>query len=182
MPIQDLVRDPARQFPDLPDPEAVTALRVWFCKYRTLGPVAAFTNLRTLVVAGYPDPDFVPLAGLRGLEYLSVLDFAKVSDLSPLADLDHLRVLRLHSPPSWDSSGKVIEVQSLEPLAQLPQLEHLELFGVRPSDKSLAPLEAAPRLRTVRVSKFPMPEVARFRAATGVTDPFAPPPPVSEWD
>lgn len=122
------------------------------------------------------------LSELRRLEYLSVLDFAKVADLSPLADLNQLRVLRLHSPPSWDSSGRVIEVQSLAPLARLPRLEHLELFGVRPTDKSLAPLEAAPRLRTLRVSKYPKSEVARYRSAVAVTDEFAPLLPVPEWD
>lgn len=178
---EDLLRDPAKEFPRLPDPDAVTALRVWFCKYRTLRPLAGLRHLRTLVIAGYPDPDFDAISGLAELQYLSVLDFAKVTDLSPLAHLTELRTLRLHSPPSWDSSGKVIEVQSLAPLAELPRLEHLELFGVRPADGSLAALEPSRALKTVRVSNFPKAEVGRYRAAVHVSDSFAPPP-TPDWD
>lgn len=176
MATQDLMRDPAKEFPQLPDPGAVTALRIWFCKYRTLRPLSEMSNLQTLVVAGYPDSDFDALSGLTELRYLSVLDFAKVTDLSPLAGLDQLQTLRLHSPPSWDAAGKVIEVASLAPLAGLPRLEHLELFGVRTPDASLAALESAPALKTVRLSKFPKAEVARYRAATGVGESFAPEP------
>jgi hypothetical protein len=180
--IEDLVRDPSRQFPSLPNPEMVTALRVWFCKYRTLVQIADLTNLRTLVIAGYPDRDFGPLAHLRNLQYISVLDFGSVNDLTPLSELQDLRTLRLHSPPSWDSSGKVIEVPSLASIARLPRLQHLELFGVRPPDKSLADLEGASALQTVRVSKYPKAEVARYESTTGVHNPFAPSPPIPDWN
>lgn len=176
MTIEELVRDKANEFPELVAPQSVTALRVWFCNYRTLSPLALLANLQTLVIAGYPDSDFDAIASLAKLQYLSILDFAKVTDLTPLGQLTELRTLRLHSPPSWDSSGRVIEVDSLAPIALLPRLEHLELFGVRPADQSLAALELAPNLRTVRVSKFPKPEVARYRAASNVGESFAPPP------
>lgn len=179
---ENLVRDPARRFPELDNPEAVVALRVWFCKYRSLNEIAALSNLDTLIIAGYPDADFTPLAVLTRLRYLQVLDFAKVRDLSPLSRLLHLQTLRLATPPSWDSSGKALEVESLAPLAELPQLEHLELFGVRPPDRSLTPLEAAPALRTLRVSKYPQAEVTRYRDATGHADSFAPSPGVADWD
>jgi len=145
--------------------------------------VSALTNLRVLVVAGYPDHDLGPVSALRHLEYLSLLDCRHVTDLSPLAEFPALRTLRLQSLPSWDSSGKVIEVDSLAPLARIPQLEHLELFGVCPQpERTLADLQPAPRLRTVRVSKYPNAEVARYRAATGTGDDFAPEPGISEWD
>jgi hypothetical protein len=179
--IESLVRDPSKQFPALAEPESVRALRIWFCKYQTLLPVADLTNLRTLVIAGYPDRDLTPVAALRHLEYLSLVDFAKVTDLAPLVDLTALRTLRLHSPPSWDSSGKVIVVDSLAPIAQLPYLEHLELFGVCPAKRSLADLESAPSLRTVRVSKYPKSEVGRYESTTGVDNAFAPAPPVPDW-
>jgi hypothetical protein len=67
-------------------------------------------------------------------------------------------------------------------LAKLPHLAHPELFGVRPADKSLRDLEKAPSLVSVRVSKYPKPEVRRFYEATGCTDAFAPGPGVSDWD
>lgn len=176
------MRDSSKRFPVLADPSAITALRVWFCKYVALRPVADLTSLRVLVIAGYPDQDFTPIASLQNLEYLSVLHFAHVTDLAPLADLQTLHTLRLHSLPSWDSSGKTIQVESLAPLAHLPKLEHLELFGVVPVHGSLADLETAPSLRSVRVSKYPEREVARYRSATGVGNAFAPGPPVAGWD
>jgi hypothetical protein len=179
--IASMMRDPAKEFPSLYAPTEVKALRVWFCKYRTLRPVAELTNLQTLVIAGYPDTDFAPLGALTHLAYLSVLDFTRVSDLAPLAALQSLRTLRLHSPPSWDASGRVIEVDSLGPIAALPRLEHLELFGVRPSSGYLSELEAAPSLRSVRVSKYAEPEVARYQLATGVASDFAPAPPIPDW-
>lgn len=172
--IEDLVRDPLKRFPEIADPAGVSALRVWFCKYRSMASLSAFENLRTLVVAGYPDADFAALATLTRLEYLRVMDFPHITDLSPLAGLTSLRTLRLASPPSWDSSGRVIEVESLEPLAALPHLAHLELFGVRPAQRSLAPLETATALKTVRVSKYPKEEVNRYLPATGLSDSFAP--------
>ena len=179
--IESLVRDGSRTFPLIADPLSVTALRVWFCKYRTLEPIAHLTSLRTLTIAGYPDADFTPLGHLTSLEYLSVLDFRHVADLEPLRALQGLKTLRLHSPPSWDSSSKVIEVSSLEPIAALPRLEYLELFGVRPASPSLAELEGAPLLQSVRVSKYPVAEVARYRSATGVGDAFAPEPKYLDW-
>lgn len=179
--IETLMWDGSKEFPTLADPLSITDLRVWFCKYRTLEPIGQLTNLRTLVIAGYPDADFGPLAHLTSLTYLSVLDFRQVADLEPLRAFSALQTLRLHSPPSWDSSSRVIEVGSLAPIASLPSLEHLELFGVRPVSESLAELEIAPRLRSLRVSKYPKDEVARFRSATGVDDAFAPKPPHADW-
>jgi hypothetical protein len=155
---------------------------MWFCRYRSVRELSGLANLQTLVIAGYLEADFEPFATLEHLDYLRVLDFPRVTDLTPLAGLTNLRTLRLASPPSWDSSGRVIEVQSLEPLARLPLLAHLELFGVRPPDGSLAALETAPALQSVRVSKYRIDEVDRYRSATGVSDSFAPEPPIPGWD
>ncbi|WP_238695065.1 hypothetical protein, partial [Nocardioides caeni] len=52
---------------------------------------------------------------------------------------------------------------------------------VRPADKSLRDMEGAPSLVSVRVSKYPKPEVRRFYEATGWSDNFAPGPEVSDW-
>jgi len=157
-------------------------LRVWFCKYRTLRPLAELINLQTLVIAGYPDNDFSSIAALQNLDYLSVLHFPGVTDLAPLRELRALRTLRLSSLPSWDASGKVLEVDSLAPIADLPLLEHLELLGVRPASASLAELEGTAALRSLRVSKYPEAEVARYQSSTGMTNTFAPAPPVPDWN
>jgi hypothetical protein len=173
--------DKAKEMPSDPFASHVTALRVWKCRYDSLLPLAQYPNLRTLVVATYPDVDLSPLAHLEGLKYLRLLHMPRVNDLAPLINLRQLVTVRLETLPSWDSSGKVTVVDSLRPLAELPNLAHLELFGVRPATKSLRDLEVAPGLTSVRVSKYPKAEITRFREATGLSDGFAPPPDVCDW-
>jgi hypothetical protein len=178
----DLMRDKAKNMPDDGGAAAASALRVWHCNYKSLAGLRRYTNLRTLVIATYPDGDLEPIAALERLEYLSLLHLPKVTTLAALRRLPHLRTLRLATLPSWDSSGKVTTVDSLKPLVDLPHPAHLELFGVRPADKSLRDLEVAPSLVSVRVSKYPKDEVRRFYEATGLSDNFAPSPGVSDWN
>jgi hypothetical protein len=147
-----------------------------------LAPVAQYLNLRTLVVATYADTDLDAFARLSKLEYLSLMHLPRIADMAPLAQLKHLRTIRLSTLSSWDSSGKVTEVDSLRPLASLPRLAHLELFGVRPPSKSMRDLEDAPSLASVRVSKYPKAKVTRFRQATGLSDAFAPSPGIADWN
>lgn len=180
--LRDLMRDEARTMPTDDQALSVTALRVWHCRYSSLAPVAQYENLRTLLVATYPDSDLEPVASLAGLEYLRLLHLPHVNDLGPLQRVTNLRTLRLETLPSWDSAGKVTVVDSLRPLARLPKLAHLELFGVRPASESLHDLEGAPGLVSVRVSKYPMAETTRFYTATGVSDAFAPSPGVGDWN
>lgn len=180
--ILDRVRDPSLEL-HLPDgAEQIEAARIHHCRYQSLGPLTKLSGLRTLVVATWPDDSLELLRSLPRLEYLYALHMPRVHDLSPLRTLAALRVARLATLPSWDSSGKVQVVESLEPLASLPALQHLELFGVRPESKSLAELEHSTSLLTARVSKYSKAEVARYRTATGVGDAYAPRPWVDEWN
>lgn len=172
----ELMRDQSKLFPPVDEPEGIESVRVWHCKYKTLEPISGLRNLRGLVIATFPNEDLRLLSELKALEYLSILHLPKVEDLAPLTGLSHLKVVRLSTLPSWDSSGKTTTVESLAPLAQLPRLESLELFGVTPSERSLSALEDSASLTTVRVSKYPDLEVERFRSATGATDDWAPEP------
>ncbi len=177
----DLVRDKGQIMPGNGD-TTVMALRIWHCNYRSLAALRGYPSLRTLLIATFPDDDLGPVASLERLEYLSLLHLPGVTDLAPLERLRHLRTLRLATLPSWDSSGKITTVQTLAPLANLPHLAHLELFGILPTGKSLHDLEDAPSLVSVRVSKYPKPEVRRFYEATGWSDDFAPGPEVVDWN
>ena len=179
--IVDHVRDSARSLPEVVDPSAVTAMRVWHCKYRSLEGLGEYVNMQVLVVASYPDASLEPVSGLKALRYLGVLHLPEVNDLSPLAANASLETLRLATLPSWDSSGRTTTVESLEPLTALPALRHLELLGIVPSDSSLAPLERCSSLRSVRLSKYPPDEVDRFYAARRVDREHAPGPPVDDW-
>src|SRR4051812_108327 len=103
------MRDKARTMPTDGDATAA-ALRVWHCNYESLGLLRGYPNLRTLVVATYPDDDLEPVTALEGLEYLSLQHLPRVTDLASLARLQRLRTLRLATLPSWDESGKVTTV------------------------------------------------------------------------
>jgi hypothetical protein len=93
-----------------------------------------------------------------------------------LARLTQLTSLSLSTLPGWDASGKTTTIRSLEPLAALPALAHLELFGVCPPDKSLGPLEKCQHLRTARFSQYPAADMARFFHQTTVANQFNPEP------
>ncbi|WP_258906826.1 hypothetical protein [Actinokineospora sp. UTMC 2448] len=179
--IRDFVRDKAKTLPADDNAASVTAVRVWHCNYATLKDLSRYTNVRTLVVATYPDADLDPIAALSRLEYLHLVHLPKVVDLTPLIHLQQLRILRLETLPGWDGAGKVTTVKSLEPLARLARLTHLELFGIRPANKSLSDLESAPRLTSVRVSKYPKRETTRFYTQTSINDSLPPRPDVADW-
>jgi hypothetical protein len=127
-------------------------------------------------VGTYPDATLDPIGDLLELRYLRILHLPKVRSLAPLARLRELRDLVLESLPSWDSSARVTVVESLEPIANLPALRHLALFGVRPSNQSLKPLQASRSLRSVRVKGYSQTEVDRFYADTHWSDAHVPEP------
>jgi hypothetical protein len=167
--------------PVLDDPSAVGSVRVWGCKYRTLAPLAALHRLRTLVILGFPDESLRFVGELQALRHLWINHLPKVSDLSPLQGLMHLETLELMTTPGWDAGNKKTKVTSLAPIASLPSLKHLCLFGVVPQDLSLRPLEQCKSLRSARFSKYPKHEMARFYEATGLSNAF-PPKPVFDSD
>ena len=147
----ELMRDPGRAFPPVADPEAVRRATVWHFRYTILAPLAELRHLR-------------------------IVHMPKVDDIGPLARLTQLTSLSLSTLPSWDASGKTTTIRSLEPLAALPALAHLELFGICPPDKSLAPIEKCKHLRTARFSQYPLAEMARFFKKTIVENQFNPEP------
>ena len=168
--------DDRREFPKVTDPGAIRSLRVWNCKFRTLAAIGEFSALEGLEILVYPDESLDLLTRCTRLRYLSITHLPRVTDLQPLSILGSIVTLRLATLPSWDASGKKTVVRSLEPLSGLRRLKHVELFGVVPEDRSLAPLEGVGSLETGRFSKYPRREVARFSESTSVADDHAPPP------
>jgi len=92
-----------------------------------------------------------------------------------LRALSKLEILCLATLPAWDGRRRQT-IASLEPIAALPALTHLELFGVCPPDLSLAPLEHCPNLLTARFTQYPRREIDRFALVTQIPDTFAPTP------
>lgn len=172
----ELDRDASKTFPRIERREAVRTARIWHCGYKTLEPLKELCNLEVLVIATFPDSSLDFLAELKFLRYLRILHLPKVTRLDPLEKLERVEVLSLETSPSWDARRKCTIVESLAPIARMPALKHLNLFGVRPKNKSLADLEKCPCLQTARFSQYPDAEVKRFHEATGVADDYVPEP------
>lgn len=172
----DLIRDPSATFPVISEPESVVSAKVWYCKYKSLLPLSQMRNLEELVIAGFPDDSFEFLGRLEKLRILRILHMPKIKDLAPLAKLMQLKSLSLATLPSWDASKKTTTIQSLEPLVAIPELAHLELFGICPPDKSLVPLDRCRYLQTARISHYPKSEINRLFSETKIIDKFNPEP------
>lgn len=174
-----LMRDPARAFPSVANPDAVRSATVWHCKYKSLEPLVELRNLEELVIASFPDESFEFLGKLEKLRFLRIMHIPKISDVGPLARLAQLTSLSLSTLPSWDASRKTTTIQSLEPLTAIPRLAHLELLGVCPPDKLLGPIEKCTHLETARFSHYPQAEIDRFFSKTRAANQFSPDPAIS---
>ena len=159
----EFIRDKSRVFPKVTAPLEVSSARVWHCKYETLAPLCQFKNVQSLAIANYPDQTFELLSGLTKLEALQILHMPGVTSLEPLSPLRRLRRLSLSTLPSWDAAGKLTLVDSLAPLAALPVLEELELYGVVPQSRLADDLCRSLSLTRVRLSKYPKREQQKVR-------------------
>lgn len=131
-----LTRDPAKKFPALDSPTSYRTATIWFCKYKSLEPLAALVNLEQLQIAGFKGESLDVLAPLEKLRYLRILGLPNVTDLAPLAKLHHLESLVLENGVNDDE----LVVESFAPLFGLERLRHLSLTGVSARDKSLGRL------------------------------------------
>jgi len=168
------MRDANSEMPLHEKPDAVSSLKIWHCSYNSLSSISQYSNLRAVEIASFPNETLRVFGCLSKLEWLRIVHLPKVEDLGPLASHDKLRSLSLATLPSWDSSGKVTTVESLSPLCEIPHLEHLELFGVRPIDRSLRDLYRCEALKNARFSKYPKGVVRRFYESTGIGSEFLP--------
>jgi hypothetical protein len=137
------------------DPLRYVSARIWHCRFRSLSGLGRLRNLRKLEVAGYPDASLDPLRGLGRLEHLSMVHLPAVTSLEPLSSLGALRRLTLAALPAWNPASRPVEVESLTPLSALPALEEVNLFGVRPADRSVKVLWRIPSLRRARLAEYP---------------------------
>lgn len=172
----DFMRSKEKEFPVLENICKITSLRIWYCKFSTLQTLERFLNLRELVIAGLPDDSLDMLKPLHSLRYLRILHLPNVREIDALSSLVKLESLSLATSPGWDSSGKVVTVASLRPIAESETLKHLELFGVCPANKKLQDLVMCKSLQSARFSQYPEDEVAEFYRKSGVKDCYNPEP------
>jgi hypothetical protein len=159
----DIRGDSARAFPEIDDPLSITHAGVFGCRYQDWDALSRLTNLVSLNIANFEGEDFEALRPLRKIEQLRVFHLPKVTNIDPLAELVSLRRLIFETIPGWDASGKVTQLDSLEPLRGLP-LEEVQMFGVRPASKAVDDLLAISTLRQARLSKFAAKEIKRIGA------------------
>jgi hypothetical protein len=172
----ELMRDSAVDFPSIAEPESVRTYGFGHCRYRTLAPLIQFRFLLAVDIATYPDETLDHISNLDELRYLRIIHMPKVADLDPPEHLARLGTVSLNTLPSWDASSKRTVVRSIAPLTKLPALEHVELLGVVPADRSLAPLQEIRGVKTGRFHGIPKKEVERFFRMSGVSNDFAPKP------
>jgi hypothetical protein len=95
---------------------------------------------------------------LRGLEDLQQIDslmlyhFPRIRSLEPLGTIKRLKRLHISTPPGYDASRKVFEVESLVPLGRLEALESLTMRGVLPLHDRLTPLYRLRQLLRLDIS------------------------------
>lgn len=172
----ELMRDKSKTFPHIQNGLKIKTARVWHCGYRSLSPLSEMTNIEELVIGTLPDPTLEFLQSLTNLRYLRIVHMPKITSLHAFEKLIHIETLSLSTSPSWDAAKKCTVIDSLTPLAKLPMLRQLELFGVCPSDKSLQDLMHCTQLQSARLSQYPQDEVDRFYRETGLSDSFVPEP------
>ena len=168
------MKDKSKDMPIIDNPHEITSMTIWHCNYLSFAQISKCTNLEQLNVATLPEADFDFLSKCSSLKFLSITHLPNISNLDALANLLQLETISLSTLPSWDASGKKTIVHTLEPLAKLPKLKFLELFGVVPETVSLESLSIFQHLESARFSKYPKKILNQFYKQFEVSDNWAP--------
>jgi Leucine-rich repeat (LRR) protein len=111
-----------------------------------LAPLAALTNLPRLIIIGATKiGDLSWVSQLHSLRALALENFKQVGDLRPLASLSGLTALAVEG-----SIWTAMRIATLQPLANLTQLESLFLTNLRVQDRSLQALHNLRQLRVLQ--------------------------------
>jgi hypothetical protein len=127
-----------------------------------LEPLARFQRLQGLEIernARVSDLSFVE--SLRGLRLLALVGCNQVRDIRPVGALTNLEILDL-AGGMWGTFSPT----TLDPIRQLRKLRGLSLKSIRVGDQSLEPVAAIPQLEHLELSnQFPTVEFARLSVA-----------------
>ncbi|WP_066172585.1 internalin [Bacillus marinisedimentorum] len=106
------------------------------------------------------------------LKALSITDFSKLNDISPIQNSKSLELLDL-AGGIWNT----LKLDTLEPLQKLSQLKFLGLSNIKVQTESLEPISHLKELQELSISnQFPTEEYARLSIALPIThcDKFQP--------
>jgi hypothetical protein len=144
-------RTPKRLFESLRGQTQLESLEVKWGDYAELEPLVGMRTLRELRLGGASSVvSLEPLRELTGLRALLVESLRHVRDLSPLGALRQLVDLEVGG--DW-TSPRVVHVDSIAFLRELPGLERLVLHTMIVDDLDYTPLLGLPNLTEVRVKR-----------------------------
>jgi hypothetical protein len=116
---------------------------------RSLAGMEALAALEELRLIMLPVDDLSPLAGLNRLASIELTGLTRAHDLTPLGTLRSLR--RLVIARAGIEYRDIVHVNSLRPLAAAAALEELTLQAAVVDDGDLGPLADLPKLRQLRL-------------------------------
>lgn len=143
---------------------AMPGLTGLYVKWGSVASLAALAQLKKLSHFHLGSaPSAEPLDVLWSLPKLVDLELGNVRAAGDLSFLRRLTQLRALSVSGDTNSGKALKIDTLAPIAELKQLERLSLYAVQVEDESLDPLAALPLLKHLNLAnKFPRDEFARL--------------------
>jgi len=126
----------------------VEVLSIFEARVTDITPLATLTRLKHLKIEwATKTEDISPLSQLTSLESLSLCHMTKARDLGPVSALS-----RLTSFAFTGGFNAQVTANSLEPLAQLENLEDLELSSLKVLEGGLRPLARCKALKRLHVS------------------------------
>lgn len=142
-------RTPKRLFASLAGQTQLRSLAVKWGDYDDLNPVTGMRGLTELWLGGASSVStLTPLTELPQLRQLVLESLRRVHDLSPLGSLARLRSLEVGG--DW-ISPRIVHVDSVAFLRNLPGLERLVLHTMIVDDLDYSPLLSLGNLKEVRV-------------------------------
>lgn len=116
---------------------------------RSLDGIDAFRSLRELRLVMLKTESLEPLAGMPELQNVELVGMQKTRDLQPLGTLPSLR--RFSVPVAGIEYRDLVRLETIRPLADAQKLEEIRLDGAIIEDGDLSPLADLPALRRVSV-------------------------------
>ena len=131
-----------------------------------ISPLSELSHLESLTLAVRSLNDLSSLSGLTNLRELRLFGAISISDLSPLSGMSNLEILELPSNEANAYLGTDLNalenlhhlkeihfnmdgLEDLAPLANLTELEELDIYGFEASYDSLEPLRNLAKLRVL---------------------------------
>ncbi|WP_195575549.1 hypothetical protein [Paenibacillus sp. 1001270B_150601_E10] len=161
----ELIKKTQREFDSILENPGIESLKIWNCKIHDYSKLSSLQHLLELEIFIFDKGKLSDLSELKQLKKLRLIHIPQIQDLSELSHLANLEELSLESLPSWDSSGKTLVFNNLEPISALSKLKMLTLMKAKVHEMGLQPLEQLHGLEEfVTDNTFSIQDFARLSA------------------